>query len=54
MLLLLLLLLASYKPDEIYILTNVAITQDVPLDGTFFFSNAGQKDKATFMDKIFL
>ena len=28
----------------IYLLTNVARTQDVPLDGTIFFGNAGQKD----------
>ena len=36
----------------IYLLTNVARTQDVPLDGTIFFGNAGQKDGATFMNKI--
>ena len=37
----------------IYCLTNVAKTQDVPLDGTIFFGNynTGQKDKATFMNK---
>ena len=35
----------------IYLLTNVANAQDVPLDGTIFFGNTGQKDKATFMDK---
>ena len=35
----------------IYLLTNVAKTQDVPLDGTIFFGNIGQKDKATFMNK---
>ena len=35
----------------IYLLTNVARTQDVPLDGTILFGNNGQKDKATFMDK---
>ena len=35
----------------IYLLTNVAKTQDVPLDGTIFFRNTGQKDKATFMNK---
>ena len=35
----------------IYRLTNVAKTQDVPLDGTIFFGNTGQKDKATFMNK---
>ena len=34
----------------IYLLTNVAKTQDVPLDGTIFFGNTGQKDKATFMN----
>ena len=32
----------------IYLLTNVAKT---PLDGTIFFGNTGQKDKATFMNK---
>ena len=31
----------------IYLLTNVAKTQDVPSDGTI----SGQKDKATFMKK---
>ena len=35
----------------IYLLTNVAKTQDVWLDGTTFFGNAGQKDRATFMNK---
>ena len=36
----------------IYVLTNVAKTQrDVPLDGSIFFANTGQKDKATFMNK---
>ena len=39
------------NPDMIYFLTNVAKTQDVPLDGTIFFGNTGQKDKATFMNK---
>ena len=34
-----------------YLLTNVAKTHDVPLDGTIFFGNTGQKDKATFMNK---
>ena len=29
----------------IYRLTNVAKTQGVPLDGTVFFGNAGQRDK---------
>ena len=33
----------------IYLLTNVAKTQNVPLDGTIFFGNTGQKDKATFI-----
>ena len=33
----------------IYLLTNVANTQNVPLDGTIFFRSTGQKDKATFM-----
>ena len=35
----------------IYLLTNVAKTQDVRLDGTIFFCNTGQKDRATFMNK---
>ena len=35
----------------IYLLTNVARTQDVLLDGTIFFGNNSQKDKATFMNK---
>ena len=35
----------------IYLLKNVAKTQDVPLDGTIFFGNTGRKDKATFMNK---
>ena len=35
----------------IYLPTNVAKTQDVPLDGTIFSSNTGQKDRATFMNK---
>ena len=35
----------------IYLLTNVAKTQDVPLDGTVFFGNTGQKVKATFINK---
>ena len=35
----------------IHRLTNVAKTHDVPLDGTIFFGNTGQKDKATFMNK---
>ena len=35
----------------IYLLTNVARTQDVLLDGTIFFGNNGQKDKTTFMNK---
>ena len=38
----------------IYLLTNVAKTQDVPLDGTIFFGNTGQKDRATFMNKNIL
>jgi len=29
----------------------VAKTQDVRLDGTIFFGNTGQKDRATFMNK---
>ena len=43
--------LAIKNPDMIYLLTNVAKTQDVPLDGTIFFGNTGQQDKATFMSK---
>ena len=39
------------NPDMIYLLTNVAKTQDVRLDGTIFFGNSGQKDRATFMNK---
>ena len=39
------------NPDMIYLLTNVAKTQDVPLDGTIFFGNTCRKDKATFMNK---
>ena len=39
------------NPDMIYFLTNVAKTQDVPLDGSIFFGNTDQKDKATFMNK---
>ena len=46
--------LAIKNPDMIYLLTNVAKTQDVPLDGTIFSGNTGQKDRATFMNKIFL
>ena len=30
----------------IYLPTNVANALDVPLDGTIFFGNTGQKDKA--------
>ena len=34
------------------LITNVAKTQDVLLNGTVFFSNTSQiKDKATFMNK---
>ena len=38
------------NPDMIYryLLTNVAKTQDDRLDGTIFFGNTGQKDRATF------
>ena len=43
--------LAIKNPDMIYLLTNVAKTQDVPLDGTIFFGNTGQKDRATSMNK---
>ena len=35
----------------IFLLTNVAKTQDVLLDGTIFFGNTGKKDWATFMSK---
>ena len=35
----------------IYLLTNVAKTHDVLLDGTIFFDNTGQKDKATLSNK---
>ena len=35
----------------IYLLTIVALTQDVLLDGTIFFGNTGQKDRTTFMNK---
>ena len=38
----------------ICLLTTVAKTQDVLLDGTIFFRNTSQKDKATFVNKIFL
>ena len=38
----------------ICLLTNVAKTQDVLLDGTNFFGNNGQKDRATFMNKNIL
>ena len=34
-----------------YMPTNVVINEYVPLDGTIFFGNTGQKDKATFMNK---
>ena len=43
--------LAIKNPDMIYLLTNVAKTQDVPLDGTIFFGNTGQKARVTFMNK---
>ena len=35
----------------IFLLTNVAKTQDVLLDGTIFFGNTGPKDGATFINK---
>ena len=35
----------------IYLLMNVAKTQDVLPDVTIFFGNTGQKDEATFMNK---
>ena len=37
-----------------YMPTNVAKTQDVPLDDTIFFANTDQRDRATFMNKILL
>ena len=43
--------LAIKNPDMICLLTNVGKTQDVPLDGTIFSGNTGQKDRATFMNK---
>ena len=43
--------LAIKNPGMIYLLTNIAKTQDVPLDGTIFSGNTGQKDRATFMNK---
>ena len=36
------------NPDMIYLLTNVAKTQNVPLDGTIFFANTGQRDKTNW------
>ena len=39
------------ETDMIYLLTYVAKTQDVPLDGTIFFDNTDQKDKTTVMNK---
>ena len=38
----------------IYLLTNVLTTQDIPLDGTIFFDNTGQRDKATFIYLTFI
>ena len=38
----------------IFLLTNVAKTQDVLLDGTIFFGNTSQKDRATLMNKNIL
>ena len=32
-------------------LTNVAKTQDVPLEVTIFLGNTGHKDRATFTNK---
>ena len=43
--------LAIKIPDMVYLLTNAAKTQDVPLDGTISSGNTGQKDSATFMNK---
>ena len=34
-----------------YLLTNVAKPQDVPLNATIFLGNTGQKDRSTFMNK---
>ena len=42
------------NPDVIFLLTNVAKTRDVLLDGTIFFGSSGQQERATFMNKIFL
>ena len=39
------------NPDIIFLLTNVAKTQEVQLDGTIFLGNTGQNDRATFMNK---
>ena len=39
------------NPDIIFLLTNVAKTQDVLLDSTIFLGNTGQKDRVTFMNK---
>ena len=35
----------------IYLLTNVAKTQNVPLDGTIFSGNTGHIDRTTFVNK---
>ena len=43
--------LAIKNQDMICLVTNVAKTQDVSLDGTIFSGNTGQKDRATFMNK---
>ena len=34
-----------------YLPTNIAKTQDVPLNVTILFGNTGLKDRATFMNK---
>ena len=35
----------------IYLLKNVAKTQDVPLDGTIFSGSTGHIDRTTFVNK---
>ena len=43
--------LAIKNLDMICLLTNVCKTQDVPLDGTIFSGNTGQKDRATITNE---
>ena len=38
----------------ICLLTNVAKTQGVPLDGTIFSGNTGQTDRATFINVLLI